>query len=147
MGNQPIAPMIESGAPPRRLGRSVWAVFAGFLLVVVLSVGTDAVLHLLHIFPPSGAAMSNGLFALATIYRTIYGVVGSYTTARLAPRRPMLHAMVGAILGTIVGTVGAVVTWNHTELGPHWYPLALIATAFPCAWIGGRIREAQIQKN
>jgi hypothetical protein len=91
--------------------------------------------------------MSDGLFALATIYRTVYGVVGSYTTARLAPRRPMLHAMVGAILGTIVGTVGAVVTWNHTELGPHWYPLALIATAFPCAWIGGRIREAQIQKN
>jgi O-antigen/teichoic acid export membrane protein len=91
--------------------------------------------------------MSDGLFALATIYRTLYGILGSYITARLAPRRPMLHAMVGAIVGTIMGTVGAVVTWNHTEMGPHWYPLALIATAFPCAWIGGRICEAQIQKN
>ena len=147
MGNEATTAIVDSGAPPRRLGRSVWAVFAGFVLVVVLSVGTDVVLRSLRIFPPLGQSMSNELFALATIYRTIYGILGSYATARLAPRRPMLHAMVGAMLGTIVGTVGAVVTWKHTELGPHWYPLALIATAFPCAWIGGRIREAQIEKN
>lgn len=147
MAKQATAAIVDSGVPPRRLGRSVWAIFAGFLLVVVLSGGTDAILHLLHIYPPLGQGMSDGLFVWATIYRTVYAILGSYLTARLAPARPMLHAMVGAVVGTILGTAGAVVTWKHTELGPHWYPLALIATGFPCAWIGGRIRESQIQRN
>jgi Na+/citrate or Na+/malate symporter len=147
MVNQGTTPMVQGVTPPRRLGRSVWAVVAGFLVVVVLSLGTDAVMHLLHIYPPLGQGMSDGLFALATIYRTIYAILGSYVTARLAPSRPMGHAMIGAAVGTIVGTVGAVVTWNKTDLGPHWYPLALIATGFPCAWIGGKIRKMQVQSK
>ena len=146
MANQGATPMVQSAARPRGLGRSIWAVVAGFIVVVVLSLATDAVMHLLHIFPPLGQGMSNGLFALATIYRTIYAIIGSYITARLAPSRSMGHAMIGAVVGTIVGTLGAVVTWNKTELGPHWYPLALIATGFPCAWIGAKIREMQISK-
>jgi uncharacterized membrane protein YfcA len=43
----------------------------------------------------------------------------------------------------ILGTVGAVVTWNK-DLGPNWYPLALIVTGIPCAWIGAKIREMQL---
>lgn len=147
MGNQGTTPMVQSVSRPRGLGRSIWAVVAGFLVVVVLSLGTDAVIYALHIFPPPGHGNSNGMFfGWATIYRTIYAILGSYTTARLAPSRPMGHAMIGAVVGTILGTVGAIVTWNKTELGPHWYPLALIATGFPCAWIGAKIREMQISK-
>jgi hypothetical protein len=87
--------------------------------------------------------MSDGLFAFATVYRTLYGVVGSYITARLAPNRPMGHAMVGGLIGLALSTLGAVVTWNK-ELGPHWYPLALIATAMPTAWLGGKLRVMQL---
>lgn len=136
-------PTIQSAAPQRRLGQSVWAVLAGFLAVVVLSLGTDLVLHLLNIFPPLGQRMADRLFVWATIYRTAYGIVGSYLTARLAPARPMWHAMLGAIIGMILGSIGAAVTWNK-DLGPHWYPLTLIATGIPCAWIGAKIWEAQI---
>jgi len=65
------------------------------------------------------------------------GILGSYVTARLAPNKPMNHAMIGAAIGTAIGTVGAVATWNK-DLGPHWYPIALILTAFPTAWIGAK---------
>lgn len=121
----------------------MWAIAAGFLAVVVLSIGTDVVLYKLGIFPPLGERMPDRLFVWATIYRTIYAIIGSYITARLAPSRPMWHAMLGAIIGMIIGTVGAVVTWNK-NLGPHWYPLALIVTSIPCAWIGAKIREMQL---
>ena len=67
----------------KNVGPSIWAVVAGFLAVVILSIGTDAGLHAAGIFPGLGQRMSDGLFVLATIYRTIYGVVGSYITARL----------------------------------------------------------------
>jgi hypothetical protein len=43
-----------------------------------------------------------------------------------------------------LGTVGSVATWNR-GLGPHWYPLALIALAMPCAWAGGRLRVTQLR--
>ena len=126
-------------------GRSVCAVFAG---VVVLSTGTDAVMHAAGVFPPFGEPMSNGRFLLATAYRVVYAILGSYLTARLAPQRPMKHALAGGFIGLVLASVGAAATWNKgPEFGPHWYPLALVATALPCAWVGGRLgpREEETQ--
>jgi len=125
---------------PRRILRSLGALFAGFVVVVVLSLGTDLVLHATRVFPPWGQPMADRLFLLATAYRTVYAIVGSYITARLAPYGPMQHALLGGVIGLVLSTVGAVATWNQgPEFGPHWYPLALIATALPCAWAGGRL--------
>jgi hypothetical protein len=130
----------------RRILRSAGALFAGFLAVVILSIGTDAVMHISGVFPPLGQPMAARLFVLATVYRTIYAVVGSYITARLAPNRPMQHALAGGGVGLLLSIVGAAATWNKgPALGPHWYPLALVATALPCAWAGGRIRITQLR--
>jgi hypothetical protein len=141
MSNESTMPMVE-GTAPRRVGRSVWAIVAGFFAVVILSIATDAVLHQLGIYPALGQRMSDGLFVWATIYRTIYGIFGSYLTARLAPNRPMWHALVGAAIGMMLGTAGAIATWNR-DIGPHWYPVALVVEGIPCAWIGAKFREFQ----
>src|SRR6266852_8009590 len=131
---------------PRRLGRSISAVVAGILTGVILSIGTDAVLHATHLFPPMGQRMSDALFVLATAYRIVYAIVASYIIARLAPDRPMQHALVGGALGFVVSAVGTVVTWNKgPEFGPHWYPIALVVTAIPCAWVGAKLRINQLQ--
>jgi hypothetical protein len=88
--------------------------------------------------------MSTSLWLLATAYRTVYCIAGCYIAARLASARPMMHAMALGILGLIVSTVGVVSTWNRgPDFGPRWYPLALVATALPCAWIGGKLRVWQ----
>jgi hypothetical protein len=130
---------------PRRLGRSAGAILAGFMTVVVLSLGTDAVLHATGVYPPWGHAMNDALFVLATIYRALYGIAGSYMTARLAPRRPMLHAMVGCAVGIVVAIAGAAATWDRgPEFGPHWYPIVLIVLGPPTAWVGARLRELQL---
>ncbi|MFL5528873.1 MAG: hypothetical protein ACJ791_05865, partial [Gemmatimonadaceae bacterium] len=91
---------------------------------------------------PWGQSMSDGLFALATGYRIIYNIIGSYVAARLAPNRPMWHAMVLGVLGLLVGTAGAAATWNsNPPLGPHWYGIAVALISIPCAWIGGLLAE------
>ncbi len=136
---------MDEANPARRTGRSVAALLAGFVVVVILSLGTDVVLHATGVYPKLGQAMSNPLFFLATTYRTVYAIIGSYITARVAPYKPMLHALVGGFIGLVLSIVGAAVTWNKPELGPHWYPLALVVTALPCAWIGGKIRVAQLR--
>ena len=129
---------------PRRIGRSIGALLAGFLAIVVLSIGTDAALHGAGIYPPLGQRMSDALFVLAAAYRIVYSVAGCYLTARLAPNKPMQHALVLGGVGLVLSIVGAVVMW---EAGPAWYSLAIIAIAVPCAWAGGAIAGGQTNRD
>lgn len=123
----------------RRLGRSALAVLAGIVAIFVLSLGTDAALHATGTFPGWNQPMSDGLFALATAYRIPFQVLGCYLTARLAPDRPMGHALALGAVGLVLSTLGAVASWN-AGLGPHWYPILLVASSLPCAWAGGKLQ-------
>ena len=126
--------------PPRRILGSIGAVLAGFFTCFILSIGTDLVLHAAGIFPPWGQPMSNGLFVLATVYRTIYTVAAGYITARLAPGNPMKHVWALAIIGLLAAIAGTVATWDKgPEFGPKWYPLALVVLALPSVWLGGKL--------
>ncbi|MGE0886585.1 MAG: hypothetical protein AB7P14_23855 [Blastocatellales bacterium] len=121
--------------------RSILAVFAGFLAVVVLSLGTDQLMHTLNVYPPWGEPMndtSDNLLALT--YRCVYGVIGSYITARLAPHSPMRHVWVGAAIGFVISSMG-IIAATRMNLGPIWYPVLLTITTFPCAWIGGTLHR------
>jgi hypothetical protein len=130
----------------RRIGRSILALVVGMLTAIVLSLGTDLGLHAVGLTPALGQPMSDPWLMVATTYRTIYGVVASYIVARLAPNRPLQHALIGGFIGLIMSTAGAVATWNK-GLGPHWYPLSLIVLAVPPAWVGGKLREMQLRSQ
>jgi len=125
--------------------KSIGACLAGALTGIVFSIATDLGLHAASLFPALGEPMSNPLLLLALTYRTLYGIAGSYLTARLAPSRPMLHSLVLGFIGLVVNVAGVVSTWNA---GPayeaHWYPLALTALALPTAWVGAKLRLVQL---
>jgi len=119
---------------PRSIGRSIGAVLAGMFVGIILTIGTDIVLHVIGVFPPWGQSMFgfDGALLLATAYRTVYGVAASYIIARLAPDRPMGHALVGGAIGLAVSILGAALTWcKGPAFGPHWDPLALVVLALP----------------
>jgi hypothetical protein len=125
--------------PFRRIG----AVLAGLIVIVVLSTAVDVVLHATGVFPPWGQPMSDALFALATAYRIVISIGGCYLAARLAPDRPMQHALALGAVGVVISSIGAAVTIGRgPELGPMWYPLLLVVVAMPCAWVGGRLRTS-----
>jgi hypothetical protein len=134
----------------KHIGRSIGAILAGFVAVVIVTILTDIVLHATHVFPPWGQSMTgfDAPLLLATAYRTVYGIVGSYITARLAPNRPMVHAMIGGVIGLVISIVGAAVTWNRgPAFGPHWYPVALVVLALPTAWAGGKLHVIRSTVN
>lgn len=135
------APTTATTPRPRRLWRSTGAVAAGFVAVFVLSLGTDQVLHVLQVYPPWGQPMYDpGLNLLALSYRLVYGVLGSYLTARLAPHSPMRHVWIGAIIGFVLSSVG-VIAAIQMKLGPAWYPIALALSVLPTAWLGGTLHQ------
>jgi hypothetical protein len=136
----------EKNVPSRHIGTSILALVVGMLTAIILSLGTDLGLHAVGLTPALGQPMPDPWLLLATTYRAIYGVVASYIIARLAPHRPMQHALIGGLIGLVVSIFGAVATWN-SGFGPHWYPLSLIVLALPPAWIGAKLREMQLRSR
>jgi len=50
----------------------------------------------------------------------------------------MRHAIILGVVGIVAGAIGVVVAW---DLSPHhWYPIALVVTALPCTWLGGKLK-------
>ena len=137
-------PVTNPTANPRRPGRSVAAVFLGFIAVVILSLGTDQLLHVLKVYPPWGVPMwEPGLNLLALSYRIVYTVIGGYIAARFAPYSPMHHALALGIVGLVPGVGGAIYAISRSDLGPSWYPIALAIVGLPCCWLGGVIYRAR----
>lgn len=126
--------------------RSIWAVIAGVLVIVVVTTLVDIVLHAAGVFPPMDQPINDALALLATSYRIVISVGGAWLTARLAPRRPMKHALILGWVGLVLGLVGVVATWN-LGLGPRWYPISLAVLAIPQCWAGGHLYEMQSGKR
>jgi hypothetical protein len=126
--------------------KSIWAVVAGVLLIIVVTTAVDIALHALGVFPPMDQPLDNRLSVLATSYRIVISIGGAWLTARLAPAKPMKHALILGLVGTVLGLVGVVATWNR-GLGPRWYPIALAVLAIPQCWVGGKLYEMRSGKR
>lgn len=126
--------------------QSLWAVLAGVVVAIVATTLVDVLLHLAHVFPPITQPIDDRLALLATSYRIVIGIAGAWLTARLAPDRPLKHALLLGYLGVVLGLVGVVVTWNK-GLGPRWYPIALVILAVPQSWVGGKLYEMRSQRR
>ena len=135
--------VMEADRGSRHTGRSIFAVLVGIVVGIIITLATDIALYAAGVFPALGQPMSDRLLLLATAYRSVYSVLSCYIIARLAPDRPMQHALIGGVVSFVVSLIGAVATWNR-GLGPHWYPIALVLLSMPLAWAGGKIRVMQL---
>lgn len=123
-------------------GKSIWAVVAGVLFIVIVTTLVDVALHKAGVYPRMDKPLDDRLALLATSYRAVISVAGAWLTARLAPEKPMKHALILGWVGVVLGLIGLVVTWK-LALGPRWYPIALVVLAIPQCWLGGRLYQAR----
>lgn len=123
--------------------KSILAILAGTVFIVITHTGTDFILESLGIFPPPPNRAAPGqrfdvtwMVALALIYRIIFQIAGGYITAKLAPSRPVLHAVILGGIGLVMSTAAAVVT-IPLDWAPAWYPILLAISSLPSVWFGG----------
>ena len=122
--------------------RSVLAVVGGFLLIGALAFGTGKVVQ--AAWPAqhdaAGTPTTTPMMILQLLYVGVYATLGCWLAARLAPSRPMLHALALGVLGLALNIPSAIVL---RDSAPAWYLAAGILTTMLWAWIGGRIAESQ----
>jgi len=118
--------------------KSIGAVLAGFIFIVITHTGTDAILEGLGVLPKGNLFVGTGLILLVLAYRTVFSLLGGYLAAKLAPRKPMQHALILGLIGLILSTAGAFVA---ADLGPAWYAWTLAVLALPIAGLGGKLYE------
>jgi hypothetical protein len=125
--------------------RSILAIVAGFVLIGALAFGTGAALQAAGLFPAPGEPVTDiGPLLLETAYVAVFAIAGCWLAAWLAPNRPMRHALILGLLGLAFNLMGAVATWGQR---PAWSILLNLALVMPYAWIGGRLRELQLERT
>jgi hypothetical protein len=123
--------------------RSILAIVAGFLFIGALAFGAGAVLQAAGMAPAPGEPLTDtGPVLLETAYVAVFAIAGCWLAAWLAPGRPMLHALILGVLGLAFNVMGAVATWGQR---PVWAVVLNLALVMPYAWLGGRLRERQIE--
>lgn len=117
--------------------KSIGAVVAGFALLVILSVITDSILEKTGVMKTE-PFVENPVWLIVTIilYRTIFNTFGCYLTARIAPNKPIKHAIILGIIGVVLTIAGLIAMW---DIPPRWYPISLLVLTLPAAWLGGKM--------
>jgi hypothetical protein len=117
--------------------KSIGAVIAGFALLVILSIIMDSILEKTGVMKTEPFNENPGwLIVIIILYRTIFNTFGCYLTARLAPNKPMKHAIILGIIGVVLTIAGLIAMW---DIPPRWYPVSLIVLTLPAAWLGGKM--------
>jgi hypothetical protein len=143
MATRPATSLRSPGMSRRSIGRSALAILGGILTNAVPALLIDQVLHMTAVYPPWGQPMFEPeLNLLAFSYRLVFAVLGGYVTARLAPFAPIRHTVILGVIGIVLAGLGAIASMSM-NIGPGWYPLALVVIALPASWLGGRLRAAQ----
>ena len=128
--------------PP--VARSVVAVVVGFLVIGMLAIGTDAIVKAAvpGVFGQDDRVDSVPWLLIIQLYVFVYAAFGCWLAARMAPNRPMRHALILGVLGLAFNIAGTIALWDRM---PAWYHILALALVMPAAWVGGRIRERQLQ--
>lgn len=129
------------------MGRSILAIVAGFVLTGALNMGTNTLLSRVapDLVPPPGTPNTNtAALLLVCAYVALFGILGCYVTARLAPSRPLLHALVMGGIALAMSIPVTISVWNDT---PAWFNVYNLLAVMPYAYLGGRIRERELSRG
>ena len=122
--------------------RSIVAVVVGFLVIGALAFGTGRLVQ--ATWPAradaAGTPTTTLMMLVQLLYVGVYATFGCWLAGRLAPSRPMRHALVVGVLGLALNVPSALVL---RDTAPAWYLAAGVLTTMLWAWLGGRIAERQ----
>lgn len=115
--------------------KSIGSIVAGFMAATILSLATDMILSFSGLLEMQHFNKNSPVvIGSVIIYRFLFNTSGCFLAARLAPAKPMQHAMGLGFLGFMTSIIGGFFMWDQA---PVYYNLSFPLLAFPAAWLGG----------
>jgi hypothetical protein len=111
----------------KKILRNIFAIFIGFLVVVILSNGTDYILERFGVFE-FGPIFDTKILLILLAYRTVYNFLGFWVCIKLSKENANKNLLVMFILGVVLGTAGAVAM---KDFGPAWYGGGIVIFSVP----------------
>ena len=123
----------------KNIFKSIGVIVLAFVANALLSMLTDFLLESIGVLPnPEKGLFETGAIILVLCYRGIYTVLAGVIIAKLAPRKPMLHAMILGAIGVVI-TLLAISSPAFAEKSRLWFGYTLIAITVPCLWLGVKV--------
>jgi hypothetical protein len=120
--------------------KSIGTILVGFGGGALLSILTDFVLEATGVITgPDEGLFVTWMIVLVLSYRCVYTIASGFIVARLAPGRPMLHAMILGAVGVVLTILGSSA---NADRAPLWFGFTLAALTLPSLWLGVRIAES-----
>ena len=126
--------------------RSLLALMLGYAVMLVSQLGGDTVLTAVapDMMPQPGEAPDPAYFAYRLGAGFFFIALGGYTTALLAGRSEMKHALGLAAL-SVAASILEVQYYPTTQ--PLWYSIALMFLSIPAGLAGGYYRVRQLEER
>ncbi len=119
--------------------RLLLAVVVAFIVTGVLSTAVDHVFHVTGVYPPYGEPMyDTGLLILASFYRLLFQILGSYAMSVIARDKAMTAGWIVGVLGTLLWLSGGIFMQG---MGPLWYPIAGALLSIPSVLTGVKLYQ------
>jgi len=119
--------------------RSIAGVVTGY---VIFGVAALALFPLIHRDPH--AAPGLGLVLASTLYGVVFAGLGGFVAARIAGRRPLMHAGTVGLLVALAAIVSMI--FNH-ESSTLWSELATLLLMAPAAFCGGAVELSRMGRE
>lgn len=114
------------------------SVLAGFLVWTVLFlVGNQVLFRVFRDrFSDDMVTTDTTVLGVTLALTVLYSLIAGFVTARLAPRRPIVH---GVALGVVQTAIGIAVQSAYWNVIPGWYHVAFIGMLFPATVAGAAL--------
>ena len=122
--------------------RSIFAVAAGFFAAAILSLCGDVALRAAapRAFDAAGQGNASWVLLLMLAYSALFTFAGAYLAARIAIRKPVVHALAAGGVVLLVSVASTVVAWSTA---PAWFHITALVLIMPAAFLAGTLRERQ----
>lgn len=129
--------------------KSIGAVVAGLITIVVLSGVASAILANMGVFPGGKLPLNGPLILVIGIlgYQAVIYLAGCFVTGKLAPFKPVRHILILGGLGAVVNLLSGLGLAMKDGAVFFWFYLALAVLSLAAAWLSGKLYKTPAAKT
>jgi len=119
--------------------KNILAVVVGAAVTLGIWLGLDAAIFRSGMFPDSVEGMTTGHWLVPLAARVAGAVAGGWVGMQIARARMTVTVGVGALAAGHAAVAVFAASSKSPDLGPVWYPVAVLLLSFPATWLGTRL--------